>query len=89
MLAKTIAVIPKNGSKFIKKLLEKCDKTKTTLVFYNVGQLVVEYEILKSFGKLVQNSILNDSLANIIKHLCGFSIVSDRFISRGLETFNC
>ena len=39
-------------------------------MFDNVGQVVVEYGIFE-----YENSILNDSQANNIKHLCGFSIV--------------
>ena len=63
------------GQNLQKNFLKKCDITKTTLVLDDVGQLVVKYGIWNSFCELVQNSILNNSLANIIKHLCGFSIL--------------
>ena len=72
--SKKLLYFLKKWIKIYKSFSNKCDKTKTTLVFDNVGQLVVEYGILNSFCELVQNSILHNSLANIIKHLCGFSI---------------
>ena len=50
--------------------------TKTTQVFDNVGQRVVEYGILNEFAERVQNSILDNELANIIKHECCFCFIT-------------
>ena len=49
---------------------------KTTQVFDNVGQRVVEYGILNEFAERVQNSILDNELANIIKHECCFCFIT-------------
>ena len=50
--------------------------TKTTQVFDNVGQRAVEYGILNEFAERVQNSILDNELANIIKHECCFCFIT-------------
>ena len=56
--------------------------TKTTQVFDNVGQRVVEYGILNEFAERVQNSILDYELANIIKHECCFiTLVREDFVN--------
>ena len=45
-------------------------------MFDIVGQRVVEYGILNEFAERVQKSILDNELANIIKHECCFCFIT-------------